>query len=105
MEEKMLRELLAITRENNEILHGLNTQRRWANFFWIFKWFIILALAYSAYLASRPYIDQAQATYTQAQEALGSINNLSNQAKQIQNVDQKTFTDFITKTIKSKIGQ
>lgn len=104
MEEKMLRELLAVTRENNEILRSLNLQRRWVNFFWFFKWFIIAALAYSAYQAASPYIDQAQATYNQAQDALNSINNLNGQAQQFQNVDQKSFTEFLQKEIQKRIG-
>ena len=104
-DEKMLRELLAITRENNEMLRALNLQRKWINFFWIFKWFIIAALAYSAYKAASPYIDQAQNTYNQAQDALQGLNNLNSQAKQIQTVDQKTFTEFLQKEIQKRIGQ
>ncbi len=105
MEEKMLRELLAMTRENNEILRSLNLQRRWVNFFWFFKWVVVAAIAYSAYQAASPYIDQAQATYNQAQDALNSINNLNGQAQQLQNVDQKSFTEFLQKEIKKRIGQ
>jgi hypothetical protein len=105
MEEKMLRELLAITRENNEILRSLNIQRKWVNFFWFFKWLIVAAIAYSAYQAASPYIDQAQATYNQAQNALNSINNLNSQAQQLQNVDQKSFTEFLQKEIQKRIGQ
>ncbi len=105
MEEKMLRELLAITRENNEILRSLNLQRRWVNFFWFFKWIVVAAIAYSAYQAASPYIDQAQATYSQAQSALNGLSNLNAQAQQIQNVDQRSFTEFLQKEIKKRIGQ
>lgn len=105
MEEKMLRELLAITRENNEILRSLNLQRRWVNFFWFFKWVIVAAIAYSAYQAASPYIDQAQATYSQAQNALNGLNNLNAQAQQLQTVDQKSFTEFLQKEIQKRIGQ
>jgi predicted PurR-regulated permease PerM len=109
MEEKMLRELLAITRENNEILRSLNLQRRWVNFFWFFKWFVIAAIAYSAYQAASPYIDQAQATYNQAQSALNSINtlntNINASTQQLQNIDQKSFTNFLQQEIKKRMGQ
>ena len=96
MEEKILREILAITKENNAILRDLNFQRRWSMFFWIFKWFVIAAVAYSAYLAATPYIEQAQ-------ETIDGLNNLSNQAKQMQNMNQKSFTDFIKTEIEKRI--
>ena len=106
MDEKMLRELLAISRENNEMLRSLNLQRKWVNFFWVFKWFIIAALAYSAYQAASPYIDQAQNTYNQAQTALNGLNNLNAQAQQMQNAaTQKSFTEFLQKEIQKRIGQ
>lgn len=105
MDEKILRELLAITRENNEILRSLNLQRRWVTFFWVFKWLLVAALAYSAYKAASPYIDQAQTTYTQAQDALNGITNFNTQAKQMQNMDQKSFSEFLQSEIKKRIGQ
>jgi hypothetical protein len=105
MEEKMLRELLAVTRENNEILRSLNLQRRWVNFFWFFKWVVVAAIAYSAYQAASPYIDQAQATYSQAQNALNSINSLGGQAQQMNTIDQKSFTEFLQKEIQKRIGK
>lgn len=100
MEEKILREILAVTRENNEILRTLNFQRRWSNVFWFFKWLLVAAIAYSAYLASKPYIDQAQATYEQAQSALNSINA---QTEQLQNLNQKSFTDFLKAEVEKRI--
>lgn len=103
MEDKILRELLAVTKENNEILRSLNLQRRWENFFWVFKWLVIAAIAYSAYLAASPYIEQAQNTYNQAQEALNGLNSLNTQAQQLQNVDQKTFTEFLQKEIQKRL--
>lgn len=95
MEEKILREILAVTRENNEILRTLNLQRRWSLFFWIFKWFVIAALACSAYLAATPYIEQAQ-------ETMDGINNLNTQVKQM-NSGEKTFTDFLKTEIEKRL--
>ena len=93
MEEKILREILAITKENNEILRSLNFQRRWSLFFWIFKWFVVAAVAYSAYLAATPYIEQAQETYSQAQDAISGLNNFNKQIQQ--NTNQKSTSDFL----------
>lgn len=105
MEEKILREILATVKENNDILRKLNLQRRWLTFYWFFKWFVIAALAYSAYMASKPYIDQAQQTYNQVQDGLNGLNNLNVQAKAVQNMDQKSFGEFLQAEIKKRIGQ
>jgi uncharacterized protein YlxW (UPF0749 family) len=105
MEEKILREILATTKENNDILRSLNMQRRWTNTFWAFKWLVIIILAYGAYQAASPYIEQAQNTYTQAQDALNSINSLNQQAQQLQNnIQQKNFTDFLKTEIQKRIS-
>jgi hypothetical protein len=95
MEEKILRELLAITKENNEILRSLNMQRRWSLFFWVFKWLVIAAIAYSAYLAASPYIEQAQAT-------MDGIQSFNTQVQGI-NQDSKNFTDFLKNEIEKRI--
>lgn len=97
MEEKILREILAITKENNEILHKLNFQRKWLTFYWVFKWLLVAAIAYSAYLAATPYIEQAQAT-------LDGIQNFNTQAKQIQSMDQKSFVDFLKNEVQKRIN-
>ncbi len=103
MEEKILREILAITKENNNILRDLNFQRRWSLFFWVFKWFVVAAVAYSAYLAATPYIEQAQETYNNTQDALNNINQLGDQVKQIKNTDQKSFTDFLKTEVEKRL--
>ena len=95
MEEKILREILAITKENNEILRTLNLQRRWSLFFWVFKWLVIAGIAYSAYLAASPYIEQAQAT-------IDGIQNFNNQMQGM-NEGQKNFTDFLKNEIEKRI--
>ncbi len=104
MEEKILREILAVTRENNQILRDMNFQRRWTFVLWIFKWLVVAAIAYSAYIAATPYIEQAQQTYNQAQDTLNGLSNLNSQAKQIQQ-NEKTFTDFIKAEVQKRIGQ
>jgi uncharacterized protein YbcV (DUF1398 family) len=96
MEEKILREILATTKENNDILRSLNMQRKWVNFFWFFKWLIVAAIAYSAYLAATPYIEQAQQT-------INGLQNLNTQVQQMQNMDQKSFTNFLRGEIEKRL--
>ncbi len=95
MEEKILREILAVTRENNEILRTLNFQRRWINIFSIIKWLIVIGLAYSAYVAATPYIEQAQAT-------IEGIQNLNTQVQQIGS-SEKSFTEFLKAEVEKRI--
>ncbi len=97
-EEKTQRELLILTRENNDILHKLNTQRKLETFMWIFKWLVFAFIAYGAYIAASPYIESAQQT-------MDSINNLSAQAEQVKNMDKKSFTDFIKTQLNKAVGK
>lgn len=70
-QEKMLRELLVLTRENNDMLRAINSQRRLSNVWFVVKWLIVAALAYGAYQAAVPMIDSAQTTINQ-------INTIAN---------------------------
>lgn len=67
-EEKMLKELLALTRENNDMLHAINSQRRISNFLFFVKWIIILGLIYGAYQASLPYFQTLTTTVSKLNE-------------------------------------
>jgi hypothetical protein len=70
-QEKMLRELLSVSRENNDMLRAINAQRRLSNIWFVIKWAIIIALAYGAYQAAVPMIQSAQTTINQ-------INTITN---------------------------
>lgn len=70
-QEKILRELLAISKENRDMLTAINSQRRLSNVFFFIKWTIVIALAYGAYQAAQPFIETASQTVNQ-------INSLTN---------------------------
>ncbi len=97
MEEKILREILATTKENNEMLRKLNLHRRFLTFYWFFKWLLIAAIAYSAYLAASPYIESAQ-------ETISNINDLNTQAQQFKQMDQKSFSEYLREEISKRIN-
>jgi hypothetical protein len=96
MEEKILREILAVTKENNEILRSLNTHRRWLTFYWFFKWFVILAIAYTAYQAATPYIESAQ-------NAVNSINNFNGQVQDLKSMNQDSFFNYLRNEVEKRI--
>ena len=56
-QEKMLRELLAITKENREMIKAINTQRRFSNMFFFLKWVIIIGIIYGVYQTAMPYLN------------------------------------------------
>ncbi len=91
--EKLIRELLATTRETRDMVNSINKQRRFSNFLTAVKYIIIIFLLYGAYSTVQPYIDTATQT-------MNNINNISAQANTLKNVDQKSFTDYITSQIK-----
>lgn len=97
MEEKILREILAITKENNEMIAGLTRHRKIVTFMWFFKWIVFAIIAYSAYVAATPYIESAQAT-------MQSINSLSEQAEQLKNMDRRSFSEFLKDQYAKAIG-
>lgn len=78
-QEKMLRELISLTKENREMLRAINSQRRLSNIFFVIRWAIIIALAYGAYQAAVPFVQSAQNTINQinvmTNDPLGNIQN------------------------------
>lgn len=64
-QEKMLRELLSLTKDNNDMLRAINSQRRLSNVWFVVKWAIIIALAYGAYQAAVPFVESAKTTINQ----------------------------------------
>jgi hypothetical protein len=88
--DKLLRELIAVNRENNQILRGLNFDRRLSMFLWFIKWIVIAGIAYGAYQTAAPYVSTLN-------ETVNKINSITNPAYNI----NKTLFD----KVKEKITQ
>jgi hypothetical protein len=78
MEEKLLKEILAVAKENRQILNAINNQRRFSNFMFFIKWIIIAGLAYGVYTAAAPYMQTANKTMQSANEAINQLQQFSN---------------------------
>lgn len=65
MEEKELREMLELTRENNKILQGIQRSNRVGRLFRIVYWMFIIGSFVGTYYYLQPYIDQMLQLYTQ----------------------------------------
>lgn len=73
--EEELKELLDMTRENNEILHGMRRRERIGNIFKIvYVSFIILSF-YGAYVFAEPYIKQFKDILNNAQKTQTGISS------------------------------
>lgn len=94
--QEELHELLEMTRENNEILHGMRNRERIGNIFKVLYLGFIIASFYGAYVFIQPYIRQAQ-------DGLGAAQSLQ------KNVNSKVSALGVTpeqvKDILNKLGQ
>jgi hypothetical protein len=88
--DRLLKELIAINRENNDILKGLNFDRRLSMFFWLVKWVVIAGIAYGAYQTAIPYLQSVNST-------LDKVNSLTNPTYRA----SKSLLDIV----KEKVGQ
>jgi hypothetical protein len=88
--DKLLRELISLNRENNEILRSLNFDRRVSMFFWLIRMIIIAGVAYGAYQTAIPYLQTVNST-------LDKVNSFTNPSYKA----SKTIFD----TVREKIGK
>ncbi len=85
-QDKILKELIALTRENHDMLKAINTQRRFSNVFFIFKWIIVLGIIYGVYQSAVPY--------------LSVFNNTVGQLNQFNQTPTKSIENIILNKIK-----
>ena len=72
----LLEETLALSKENNKMLHSMKRSMRLARVMSIFYWVIIIGSAVGAYYYIEPYLDQLMNVYGSAKGNLDSINSL-----------------------------
>lgn len=73
--EEEIKELLEMTRENNEILHGMRRRERIGNIFKVlYLGFIVLSF-YGAYIFIQPYVSQVKDALQTAQKVNSNIKS------------------------------
>ena len=72
--QKLLKQNLELSEENNKMLKRLQSNMRWGRFFHALYWIIILGSAFGAYYFVQPYIDQIMNIYGNVQNVGGSIS-------------------------------
>ena len=74
-EQKMLREALSLSRENNEILKKLYRSTMWGRVFRILYWLVLIGVTVGSLYLIQPYIDQLQGIYSQVSETQDQFSN------------------------------
>lgn len=81
MDEK-LNEILAITKDNNKILHGMRRAQRWSSFFNFVYYALIIGSVAASYYYLQPMIDSALKSYqglmSGVQNAQGGLSGAGN---------------------------
>ena len=77
-EKELLEKTYEIFKENNNILRGIRSSNRWATFFKIFYWIIIIGIAVGAFYYVQPYVDIATKAYKSIQGDLGKVKSVVN---------------------------
>ncbi len=73
--KKLLLDTLALTKENNDILHAMKRSLRIQRVMTFIYWFFIIGSAVGAYYIIQPYIDQLISVYSGAGDVLDSLKN------------------------------
>ena len=71
--QKLLKQNLELSEENNKILKRLQSNMRWGRFIHAVYWIIIIGSAFGAYYFAQPYIDRILQVYSGVQDIGGSI--------------------------------
>lgn len=76
--KRLLEENLALTQENNKMLHTLKSAMLWSRVMSVLYWVLIIGSALGAYYFVQPYIDQLLEVYGGAKSNLDSIGSMFN---------------------------
>jgi len=75
-ERRKFDELLALSRENNSMLKKMVNHMRWATFFRVIYWLIIIAISVGAYYILEPYLAAATDAFKSLGENAEAISKL-----------------------------
>jgi hypothetical protein len=97
IDEQDIKELIEMTRENNEILHGMRRRERIGNILKVFYIGFIIVSVYGAYVFIEPYVRQAKGFLESAQKTQSSFQTTVDGVGSALGVDPaalKLITDF-----------
>ena len=77
-EKDLLKKSYELSKENNHILKGIRNASRWAGFFKIITWVIIIGAAITIYYFVQPYVAPLLKTFQNLQNDLNGVKNIIN---------------------------
>ena len=87
--EQMLKENLAISKENNELLKKLVNHQKWAQIYRFVYWGLIIAVSFGSFYFLQPYIGSIMNLYT------GGVSNVNTFQDISKSLDSEKLKDFI----------
>lgn len=73
---KLLKRNLEISKENNEMLHRLQSSMRWSRFFKLAYWVVIIAIMLGAYYFIQPFVDQLVGAYGGLSDGIDNLQGI-----------------------------
>lgn len=77
----MLERTYKLAEENNSILRGIRRSNRFGTFVHILYWVLIIGASVGAFYYIQPYIESVMSMYTQAEQTIRNVGNVTNQAQ------------------------
>jgi hypothetical protein len=90
MNDREMKELLELTKDNNKLLHKMRRHAIYGNIMRLFYWAIILGgpvVIYYYFL--QPYLADVMEAYSGIQRGVDSVQNLGNQAEGLGGILEK----------------
>lgn len=75
--KELAEKTLALTQDNNRILHSMQRRARWGFVFRVFYWLVIIGIAIGAFYYIQPYIEPLIKSYQNIQETQAKLGNFS----------------------------
>jgi uncharacterized membrane protein len=72
-ERELLDRSVALTEENNKMLHGMKRSMFWSRVMSVIYWLFIIGISIGAFYFMQPYIDQITKLYGQASTVLKTV--------------------------------
>lgn len=85
----MLKENLAISKENNELLKKLVNHQKWAQIYRFIYWGLIIAVSFGSFYFLQPYIGSIMNLYT------GGVSNVNTLQDIGKNLDPQKLKDLV----------
>ena len=80
-EKQLLQEAVALSKDNNAILHAMRRSQRLASIMRVVYWIVIIGISYGAYVYTQPYLDKAANLFKSSQIQLDSLKGLGDKFK------------------------